>query len=162
MSMPSPQPQAEHEWLQRLVGDWTGEFECVMGPDQPPMKNKVSESVSSVGGLWTLGVGEGDGPEGCKMTSYMTLGFDPQKQRFVGTFVASVMTHLWVYEGALDAEKKVLTLNTVGPSFSGEGMAAYQDIIEFIDDDHRTLRSQSQGPDGAWIQFMTGHYYRKK
>ncbi len=163
MSMPMPEPLPEHQWLSRLVGEWVGDLECSMGPDQPPMKNQVVETVSSVGGLWTLGVGEGDGPDGSKMTSYMTLGYDPQKQRFVGTFIASCMTNLWIYNGTLDAEKKLLTLDTEGPNFSGEpGLVAYQDLIEFIDDDHRTLSSQTKGPDGTWVKFMTGHYYRKK
>jgi hypothetical protein len=53
------------------------------------------------------------------------------------------MTHLWPYNGTLDAAGKVLTLDSEGPSFSGDGtMAKYQDIIEFIGDDHRTLSSQ--------------------
>lgn len=161
MSM-NVEPQAEHEWLHRLVGEWNGEFECIMGPGQEPMHMKSTEVVSSVGGLWTLGVSSGDTPGGTMMTSYMTLGYDPQQQRFVGTFIASCMTHLWVYNGTLDAAKKVLTLDTEGPSFTGEGMMAYQDVIEFIDDDHRTLSSQTRDPEGNWVKFMTGHYYRKK
>jgi hypothetical protein len=36
-------------------------------------------------------------------TTMMTLGYDPPKRRFVGTFNDSMMTHLWVYDGALDA-----------------------------------------------------------
>jgi Protein of unknown function (DUF1579) len=32
------EPQAEHQWLQQLAGDWTTEAECAMGPDQPPTK----------------------------------------------------------------------------------------------------------------------------
>lgn len=158
----APQAQEEHRWLSRLVGNWTAEIECVMAPGEPPSKSEVKESVRAVGELWTLGEGEGYGPDGCQMTSYMTLGFDPQKQRFTGTFIASVMTHLWIYNGTLDAEKKVLTLDTEGPSFSGEGHVPYQDLIEFIDDDHRTLASQFKGPDGEWVRFMTGHYYRVK
>ena len=31
------EPTKEHQWLQQLVGEWTAEMECVMGPDQPPM-----------------------------------------------------------------------------------------------------------------------------
>lgn len=41
-------------------------------------------------------------------------------------------------------------------------MAKYKDVIEFIDDDHRTLTSQTPGPDGKWHQFMTAHYLRVK
>jgi hypothetical protein len=41
-------------------------------------------------------------------------------------------------------------------------MAKYQDIMEFVSDDHRTLSSQMQNDDGTWNKFMTAHYYRKK
>lgn len=156
-------PQKEHAWLQNLVGEWTSEMECVMGPDQPPIKNKGIESVRSIGGLWTMGEGSGEMPDGNKMTSMMTLGYDPQKQRFVGTFIASMMTHMWVYEVTLDAAGKVLTLDTEGPGMSGDGkMMKYKDIITFVDNDHRILTSRVQGDDGQWTEFMTAHYRRKK
>lgn len=159
---PAPEPQKEHEWLHKLVGDWTCEMECSMGPDQPPMKSTGTESVRSLGGLWTIGEGTGDAPDGTPVKSIMTLGYDPQKQKFVGTFVASMMTHLWSYEGTLDGSGKILTLDTEGPSFTGDGgMSRYQDIIEFVSDDHRTLKSRMPGEDGKWIQFMTAHYKRK-
>lgn len=161
MSM-SPEPQNEHRWLSRLVGRWAGEMECVMAPGEAPTKSLFKETVRAVGPFWTMGEGESDGPDGCQMTSYMTLGYDPQKKRFVGTFIASVMTQLWIYHGTLDADQRILTLDTEGPSFSGEGLVPYQDIIEFIDDDHRTLASQCRGPDGEWVRFMTGHYHRVK
>ncbi|MDT3684644.1 MAG: DUF1579 domain-containing protein [Pseudorhodoplanes sp.] len=156
-------PQKEHAWLQNLVGEWTSEMECVMGPDQPPIKSKGVESVRSIGGLWTMGEGSGEMPDGSKMISMMTLGYDPQKQRFVGTFIASMMTHMWVYEGALDVAGKMLTLDTEGPGMSGDGkMMKYKDIITFVGDDHRTLTSRVQGDDGQWTEFMTAHYRRKK
>lgn len=159
---PKAEPQKEHEWLHKLVGDWTCEMECSMGPDQPPMKSTGTESVRSLGGLWTIGEGTGDAPDGTPVKSIMTLGYDPQKQKFVGTFVASMMTHLWVYEGTLNETGKVLILDTEGPSFAGDGsMARYQDIIAFVSDDHRTLKSRMPGEDGNWIEFMTAHYQRK-
>jgi hypothetical protein len=156
-------PEKEHAWLQKLVGNWTSEMECVMGPDQPPMKSKGAESVRSIGGLWTLGEGTGEMPDGGKMTSMMTLGYDPARQRFVGTFIASMMTHMWKYEGTLDASGKVLTLDTEGPGMSGDGkMMKYKDIITFVDNDRRTLTSRIQGEDGEWTEFMTVHYRRSK
>ena len=45
----------------------------------------------------------------------MTLGYDPVQKRFVGTFIGSMMTHMWIYNGTLDAAGKVLTLDTEGP-----------------------------------------------
>lgn len=154
------EPQKEHQWLQKLVGEWTFEIECRMGPDQTVMKTTGREVVRSLGGLWTIGEGQGETPDGATCQSIMTLGYDPETKRFAGTFVASVMTRLWVYDGSLDAAEKVLTLDTEGPKFTGEGLAKYQDIIEFLSDDHRTLSSQVLGDDGQWQPFMKAHYRR--
>lgn len=132
-----------------------------MGPDQPPMKSTGKQTTRSLGSLWTLGEMESVGPDGTPMRSVITLGFDPAKQRFVGTFVASCMAHLWPYNGLLDATRKVLTLDSEGPSFAGDGtMAKYQDIVEVIDKDHHRLMSRLQNPDGSWTQFMTAKYTR--
>ena len=159
--MESPKPSVEHQWLQQLVGEWESESECSPGQDQPPIKTKGKEVVRSLGGLWTIGEGEGEMPDGGICQSIMTLGFDPQTKRFVGTFIASVMTRLWPYNGTLDASQKVLTLDSEGPSFANDGtMAKYQDIIEIVSPDHRILSSQYLGPDGKWMPFMKCHYRR--
>lgn len=159
--MQIPEPQSEHLWLHQLVGAWSIESECHMGPDQPAMKTTGREVVRLLGKLWTIGESSGNAPgDGCD--SIMTLGYDPQTNRFVGTFITSAMTHLWPYRGALDASGRILTLDSEGPSFSGDGtMAKYQDIIEFITNDHRTLTARVQSPDGSWQQFMTAHYRRE-
>lgn len=152
----------EHEWLQQLVGDWTAEMTCSMGPDQPPSETKGTEAVRSLGGVWTLGDGQGECPDGTPVTSLMTLGFDPAKGRFVGSFIASMMTMIWHYDGALSADGRSLVLDTEGPSMAGDGsMAKYQDTITFLSPDHRTLTSRALGPDGQWNEFMTAHYRRR-
>lgn len=161
--MQIPEPCKEHQWLHKLIGDWTMEAECRMGPDQPPMKNTGKETVRSLGGLWTIGEGEGELPSGGTSRSIMTLGYNPQLRRFVGSFVADCMTHLWPYSGSLDAHEKRLTLDSEGPSFANDGTTAkYQDIIEFLSDDHRTLTSQYLGPNGQWVPFMKADYRRVK
>jgi Protein of unknown function (DUF1579) len=157
------EPQSEHHWLQALLGEWSFEAEMVSGSDQPATKSTGSETVRSIGGLWTIGESQGSSPDGTPTTGIMTLGYDPQKKRFVGTFIASMMTHLWIYDGALDATGKVLTLDTEGPNFSGDGkLARYQDIIELKSHDHRLLRSRMRGDDGKWHDFMIAHYRRRK
>jgi len=157
------EPQKQHHWLQKLVGEWTYEAECDMGPDQPPWKSKGSESVRSLGGLWVLCDGQGDMPCVGPAKTLMTIGYDPQKDRYVGTWIGSMMTHLWIYDGELDAAGKVLTLNSEGPSMASEGkMARYKDVIEFKSDDHRVLTSHMADDDGKWQHFMTADYRRKK
>lgn len=155
------EPQPEHHWLHKLVGSWESEMECKMGPDQPPTKTQGTEVVRSLGGLWTVGEGECQMPEGGTGRTIMSLGYDPATERFVGSFIASMMTHQWQYRGSLDAGGTVLTLDTEGPSMTGDGLSKYQDMIEFVTDDHRTLRSQIQGADGVWVPFMKADYRRK-
>ena len=52
--MMKAEPQKEHQWLHKLVGEWTSEAETSMGPGKPPEKFEASESVRSLGGLWVL------------------------------------------------------------------------------------------------------------
>jgi Protein of unknown function (DUF1579) len=156
------EPQKEHQWLDRFIGEWITESECSMGPDQPPAKTKGTEVVRSLGGLWIVAEGEGDMPDGNPGQTLMTLGFDSQSDRYVGTFIGSMMTHLWVYNGSLDADGKILTLDTEGPNFTQNFITKYKDIIEFVSNDHRMMTSQILGDDGNWLQFMTAHYWRKQ
>jgi hypothetical protein len=58
------EPQKEHQWLQKLVGEWTYETEAMMSPDQPPERATGTESVRSIGGLWVVGEGQGEMPCG--------------------------------------------------------------------------------------------------
>lgn len=87
------QPQKEHQWLQKLVGEWTYEIEAMMEPDQPPVKSMGTETVRCLGHsescslarLWVLAEGQGEMPGCGSVTTLMTLGYDPQKQRYVST-----------------------------------------------------------------------------
>jgi len=158
------EPQPEHQWLQKFVGEWSYETEAIMAPGQPPAKSKGRESVRSLGGLWVLAEGEGEMPcDGGIGYTLLTLGYDPQKKQYVGTWVGSMMTHLWIYDGTVDAVGRVLTLDTEGPDMSTVGgMAKYKDVYEFKSDDHRVLTSHMLGADGKWSSFMTANYWRKK
>jgi hypothetical protein len=154
--------QGQQQWLNQFLGEWRSESECQMGADQPPEKSQGHELARSLGGQWIVAEGSCDTPDGTPTKTMMTLGFDSERDRFIGTFVCSMMSHLWHYEGRLDAAGKVLTLNTEGPNFNQTGLAKYQDIIEFVSDDHRIMTSRMLGEDGQWAQFMTAHYHRQK
>ena len=156
-------PRKEHLWLQTLVGEWTHEAEHPSEPGKPPETLTGTESVRSLGGVWTVAEGVTQMPDGESFSSVMTLGYDPQKERFVGTWVGSPIAYLWIYEGELDANARVLTLNAEGPDMQAGDtgkMAKYRDVIELVSDDHRTLTSSALGDDGQWHQFLQIHYYR--
>lgn len=151
--MTEPTPTPEHLWLQRLRGDWVWRSEALPGHDYPPSQGK--ERGQGIGDVWTELAGEGD-----YGVTRMTLGFNPDTGRFQGTWVGSMANHLWVYDGALDESGEALVLEATGPSFTGEGMARFRDVVAFEGPDVRTLRAYTQGGDGAWTHFMTSRYTR--
>jgi hypothetical protein len=159
MEMPEmPPPVKEHQWLQQFVGEWTFE----MGPDQPAMKMTGTETVRSLGGFWTLGEGKCE-MMGQKMSTVLTLGYDVQKKRYVGTWVDSMTSTLWNYTGSVDAAGKVLTLDTEGPDFTNPGKTCkFREVIELKAKNHKTFSSSMQGEDGKWTTFMTANYRRKE
>ncbi|WP_423200071.1 MULTISPECIES: DUF1579 domain-containing protein [unclassified Cupriavidus] len=156
----------EHRWLAKLVGNWIAEGEVRMEPDAPPQKWQMPEQVNAIGDVWVQGRAEGEMPGCGHGVTMMTLGYDPARKHFVGTFIGSMMTHMWVYEGDLEADGRTLTLRADGPAFSPDGkvvegkMAKYRDVIAFRDDNHRTLTSFMQGDDGEWTQIMQAEYRR--
>lgn len=158
------EPQKEHLWLKQLLGDWRFEGEALMSPDQPPCKSSGTERVRALGDLWVVGEGRGEMPDDGGMADMLiTLGYDTQQKAFVGSWAGSMMTNMWVYRGSLDESGKVLTLDTQGPSMSGDGKTArYQDVITIKSPDERELSSQVQQPDGSWKRFMTATYRRVK
>jgi hypothetical protein len=152
-------PQAEHRWLQRILGSWSFDSTCSMGPGQPPGQFNGKETVRALGDIWVIGEGEGEMPGGSIGRTIITLGYDPLKARFTGSFIGSMMTHFWLYEGQLQGD--TLTLDAEGPSFTDPAtMAQYQDIVTLRSDDERILTSRVKNPDGNWTEFMTATYRR--
>ena len=160
---PAPaKPDANHVWLQHLVGEWSVSTEMSAGPDTQPMKVESAESVRSVGGLWVVAEGKFEFL-GTPMTTLMTLGYDARKQAFVGTWIDTMQAHMWIYNGSLDAAKKVLTLEAEGPAFDDPTKnAKYRDAIEIVGPDHKVLTSSMLMPDGKWNTFLHADYKRKK
>ena len=56
-----PKPTAEHEWLQKFVGEWEADVEMIMEPGKPPMKSKGSNRDRMLGGFWLIS--EGGNPD---------------------------------------------------------------------------------------------------
>ncbi|MDY0884495.1 DUF1579 domain-containing protein [Dongia soli] len=161
------EPQKEHRWLDRFIGDWSFEAQALVKPGAGIVPGQSAETfrgkehVRSLGGLWIVAEGEGEMPGGGMATTLMTLGYDSANRRYIGTWIGSMMSYLWVYDGKLDTAERMLTLDSVGPSFRTENkLAKYQDITEFRDDGVRIMTSRILLDNGTWHEFMTVQYRR--
>ncbi|MBW9115883.1 DUF1579 domain-containing protein [Rhizobium cauense] len=146
----------EHRFLEKLVGVWD-----VAAPEMSG-DQRWTEIVRSLHGIWFVGEGSGQMPGGGAATTILTLGYSAARGKYIGSWIGSMMDYMWVYEGDLSPDGKVLNLYTRGPDFENAGAEQdYREQIIFTDDDHRTFNSSAKQPDGSWKQFMEAHYTRK-
>ncbi len=147
---PKIEPTKEREWLKQFVGEWEGDV------------GKAVWNTRMLGNLWMVSEVKGtlgDTP----MTAVMTVGYDPQKKKYVGTWVDSVLPHLWTLEGKVDTSGKILALEAEAPNPAAGGkMTKFRDTIVIKSIDHYLITSSMQGDDGKWNDFMTVNYRRKR
>ena len=156
------QPTKEHQWLQQFVGEWESTSEVSMGPDLPAMTCKGTSNYRMLGGFWLINETQGD-MMGTKIDAIQTIGYDTETKKYVGTWVDSMLNHLWNYEGSVDAAGTKLILEAEGPNFMAAGkLAKFRDSYEFKSPDHIEATSSMLGEEGKWVQFMTGQLRRKK
>lgn len=152
----------QHHWLERLVGEWTFQAETIPGDGEEAHRSIGTERVRMLGQLWAICEGEGTMPDGALGRNMMTLGYDPEKKKFVGTWIGSMMSNLWIYEGALNEEGTLLTLDSEGPDFETSGKTRkYRDVFELLEDGNRVTHSSIQLDNGTWQPFMTARYRRE-
>lgn len=157
-----PSPVKEHEWLHQFVGEWESEAEIIMDPDLPPMHTKGRETARMLGGFWMISQGRNETAE-MSFESVLTLGYDTQKKKYVGTWVDSMTGNLWKYEGEVNAAGTTLTLDTEGTCPKNpERLSKVKEVAEFKSPDHRIFTSSIQGDDGTWNTCVTVHFRRKK
>src|SRR5262245_57158278 len=156
-----PKPAAEHELLKQFAGNWEMKAEAAAAPGEEAMKCEGTESANMIGGFWLVSQAQGkmkDIPIG----SVLTLGYDPATKKYVGTFVCSMDSTFWNYEGTMDAGGKRLILQTEGPSpIDPTKKVKFRETLELVDQDHKVFTSTLQGDDGNWMKIATIDYRRK-
>lgn len=151
---------AKHELLKQFVGHWESKAECNFGPDAGLVESSGTIDSKMIGGLWMVSDLQIKMP-GMDMTGQMTLGYDPEKDLYVGTWVDSVMNHIWHYKGTVDESGTRFTLNASGPAMDGSDTPTdYRDIYDFVADGEIKTTSLTRTADGEWVTFMTGESTR--
>jgi len=157
-----PPPEAAHKWLDQLVGEWTTESTAV-APNGEEFKCQGKATAKSLGGYWviiTIDTQMGDDV----MRGVMTVGYDPKSKKYVGTWVDSMTSYLWKYEGKLDESGKILPLEAAGPNMlvpDSDKLLTYRDTLEIKSKDHFVLSGSVEASPGNWVTFMTMNFNRK-
>jgi len=111
-----------HVELKKNTNGWTDHWHGPRIQMQHGIRSTALEDqrevVQSLGGLWIVAKG-GEIPDGGTGNTIMTLGYDPQNNRYVGTFIGSMMMHLWILQWLTRCSEKTLTLDR-GPQLQSE------------------------------------------
>jgi len=159
---PMPKPSKEHGYLKEGAGTWDYVMKFKMGPDAPETEVKGVETVQMLGEFWAIFDIKTDNMMGMAWHGHGTIGYDPDKKKYVGTFIDSLSPDRMLGEGTLDAAGKVLTMMWEGKDHETGKVGKMREVSERKDKDNGTMTMHRTGPDGKESVLFTINYTRKK
>ena len=104
-------PGTAHKALEPLVGTWTTEVKCWMGPDAPPTVTKgTSKSSWVMNGRFVQEEFNGEFM-GKRFKGMSLTGYDNTKGKYNNVWVDDMHTSMFTSEGSAEGEPNVITLN---------------------------------------------------
>lgn len=138
----------EHAVLQQDVGVWDAEMKMWMAPEggEPMPAKGVEENVLMAGGSWLLSDFEGNFG-GQDFTGRGQFGYDPQQQKYIGTWVDSMSPYMMTMKGTYDADSKTLTMfgENTNPQ-TGQPMYTKAET-RYVSDNERVMTMYMGGED---------------
>lgn len=159
---PRQKTQDPRSWLEHQAGGWTSAARLTFGagPDAPTMDAEGDMQSRMLGDRWLITEGE-IRVEGEAVPFLQTLGYDEQKKRFVGSWIDTASSHMWMFEGDLDGD--TLVLESTGPSCLEPGrITEYREAIELTGDGMIERRSTVLLSTGEWVEYMVCEFRRKE
>lgn len=102
-------PGAPHKMMAGLAGSWTTRTRASMGPGKPPMESAgTCEQEMILGGHYLRQEYTGD-MMGDKFTGINLIGYDNHTRKYVSTWIDSMSTGIYYFEGTASADGKTIT-----------------------------------------------------
>ena len=159
---PMPKASKEHEVLKEGVGTWDYVMKFKMGPDQPEQEVKGVETCTMLGDFWLVFDIKTDNMMGMPWHGHGHLGYDPEKKKYVGSFIDSMAPQGMTGEGTMDATGKIRTMIWTGKDHETGKMGTMREVSEHKDKDHGVMTMSKVGSDGKEQVMFTIQYTRKK
>ena len=144
---PCPSPAPSTRCSRRTSATWDATVEMFMAPGAPPALSKGTETVTMMGGFWQLSEFKSE-MMGQPFEGRGTMGYDPAKKKYVGTWVDTMTPGYYTVEGTYDAATKTLTGVMEGPDPSGQ-VAKTKETTVWKDADTRVFTMYA--PDGQTV-----------
>jgi hypothetical protein len=129
-------PGPPHQLLASLAGSWTTRTRAWMGPDEPPMEGiGACEQKMILGGRYLRQEYTGE-MMGEPFTGINLIGYDNHTGKYVSTWIDSMSTGIYCFEGTADAGGKNITQECCYDD-PVRGPMSWRSVTRIVDD--RTL-----------------------
>jgi hypothetical protein len=131
-------PGPEHAHLQKMVGKWKATNKMMMGEGAAPMVCEGTEDVMSIcNGMFISTTYKSGAP--MPFEGHGVEGYDTHKKKYVGTWVDTMGSAVYSYEGTMDA-KGVMTYTMTGPDPATGQPTTSTMVCEMKDNNTRTMK----------------------
>ena len=121
-----------------MEGSWKTRTKSWLSPGEPPVKSEGHcEQKMILGGRFLHQEFNGD-MMGAPFVGIGVNGYDNHTQKYVSTWMDSMATGLYYFEGQADAEGKTIT-QTCPYDDPMKGPVTWRSITRFIDDNSREI-----------------------
>jgi hypothetical protein len=153
-------PGKPHEALTEMTGNWHTLTQHFMTPGQPPVESEgTCEQTMLLGGRYLQQEFHGD-MMGAPFSGIGITGFDNQSQKYVSTWIDSMSTRIFYFEGTADADSRIITQECRSED-PIKGPMTWRSVTRVVDRDTHTFEMYGTDKSGREEKMMAIRYTRK-
>lgn len=154
-------PGEAHKLLAKMAGSWNTLTRSWMEPGKPPMESSgVCEQRMILGGRYLQQECTGE-MMGTSFNGIGITGFDNHTRKYVSTWVDSMSTGVWLFEGPAEADGKSFTQKSRYDD-PVKGPMEWRSVCRLVDDNAMSFEMYGTVLGGKEEKMMEMKYTRKQ
>ena len=154
-------PSAPHKLLASMAGSWNTKTKSWMEPKKPPMESTgTCEQKMLLDGRFLQQECTGD-MMGSPFTGIGVTGYDNHTKKYVSTWMDSMGTGIYFFEGTASADGKTITQKGRYDD-PIEGPMKWRAVTKIVDDNTQVFEMYGTGKNGKDTKMMEITYTRKQ
>ncbi len=155
-------PGANHKYLEYFTGEWDVVSKMWMKPGDKPMESKGTQTGKMIlGGRYLMSKMKGM-TMGMEFLGINITGYDIYNKKFVGMWIDSMGTGMYLADGKLDATGKIRTDTGLWDDYMAGKKSKVKMVTTIINKDKYLFEMFMGLPDGKEFKSMEMFYTRKK
>lgn len=154
-------PGAPHKLLESMAGSWQTKTKSCMEAGKPPVESTgTCENKMILGGRFLHQEFSGD-MMGAPFSGIGVTGYDNHKRTYVSTWMDSMSTAIFYFEGTADADGKTIAQECMGDD-PVRGPMVWRSVTKLVDDDTHLFEMYGTDKSGKEELMMEITYTRKQ